>query len=471
MKPMKRIYRFRNTHALLDGFHELENQEFYFAKIEELNDPMEGYRQYFWNGDHVLWRNLLKHYLLCLYNSYIRIGLENEEYLFTDKDILIGFFEEQFSDIGKLGFQNICDRFFNLNSTNKLIEFLEKSKSLKEEEVTFFLSLIHDHILSEVEYKAAELHNLEIAEPKQSSDDHLSSLLQAWTAMSEQTARKDSPQFKAVMQTVRSFHQSHHLMNYHKNASLTKHKEFFLYQNFVPYYVKSIKDLIYPEVYIACFMENYKNAASWGHYADSHKGVCLIFESEEENEYLTLPIGQNSEERNSYHPEKLYKIKYEGDFVRIDFFSSIGMIPSPQIIKQWYTDRDAAVSRYARHLIDENEYVKWHKQHWQEFIPGYTFKLEAWSYEQESRLIINNLLGNEYDDISSRKLKYDFQCLKGIIFGMRTTPQDKLKIISVIQKLCNEHNRKDFEFYQAETSLDSSEIEALPLQMKQLFEE
>ena len=60
------LYRFRPVGALLDRHEELAKQEIYFSPPEELNDPMEGYKDVFWSGDRVVWRNLLRHYLLCL---------------------------------------------------------------------------------------------------------------------------------------------------------------------------------------------------------------------------------------------------------------------------------------------------------------------------------------------------------------------------------------------------------------------
>lgn len=62
---MECIYRFRPTKALLGGHHELENQEIYFASLPELNDPLEGFKDLFWRGDAIVWKNLFRHYLLC----------------------------------------------------------------------------------------------------------------------------------------------------------------------------------------------------------------------------------------------------------------------------------------------------------------------------------------------------------------------------------------------------------------------
>jgi hypothetical protein len=61
------LYRFRSIEMLL-GKNELENQEIYFCPPEELNDPVEGFKDLLWRGDAIVWRNLLKHYVLCLLN-------------------------------------------------------------------------------------------------------------------------------------------------------------------------------------------------------------------------------------------------------------------------------------------------------------------------------------------------------------------------------------------------------------------
>lgn len=53
------LYRFRPVDAVLDQYEELAKQEIYFSPPEELNDPMEGYKDVFWCGDRIVWRNLL----------------------------------------------------------------------------------------------------------------------------------------------------------------------------------------------------------------------------------------------------------------------------------------------------------------------------------------------------------------------------------------------------------------------------
>ena len=61
----KLFYRFRKTQNIFD-FKELENQEIYFASNKELNDPMEGYKDFFWKGDEIVWNNFLINYVKSL---------------------------------------------------------------------------------------------------------------------------------------------------------------------------------------------------------------------------------------------------------------------------------------------------------------------------------------------------------------------------------------------------------------------
>jgi hypothetical protein len=73
------LYRFRPLSRLLDK-NELLNQEIFFASPDSLNDPMEGFRDIFWQGDVIVWQNLFRHYLLCLEWAYsiVVLGEESE---------------------------------------------------------------------------------------------------------------------------------------------------------------------------------------------------------------------------------------------------------------------------------------------------------------------------------------------------------------------------------------------------------
>jgi hypothetical protein len=70
--------------------------------------------------------------------------------------------------------------------------------------------------------------------------------------------------------------------------------------------------------------------------------------------------------------------------------------------------------------------------------------------------------------ISSGKLKYNFSDLTGIIFGIRTSFEDKIKIMRIVEHKCRAESRGDFEFHQARYSHRKRKIELLPLSMLRL---
>ena len=62
---MKTFYRFRSIDNLVgEKYNELENQSIYFASPNQLNDPMEGFKDLVFNGDSITYKNLFKHYLI-----------------------------------------------------------------------------------------------------------------------------------------------------------------------------------------------------------------------------------------------------------------------------------------------------------------------------------------------------------------------------------------------------------------------
>lgn len=107
-------------------------------------------------------------------------------------------------------------------------------------------------------------------------------------------------------------------------------------------------------------------------------------------------------------------------------------------------------------LADEE---KWRSKYWQRFSNIVSTKLDEWSYENEYRLILSSMVHNYFENKNNRKLRYDFSDLSGIVFGLRTTVEDKVRIMKVIQEKCAKHGRKDFDFYQAFYNRSTGKIE------------
>jgi len=137
------MYRFRKIENLLGEREELVKQEIYFSDIASLNDPMEGFREYFWSGDLVVWKNLLRHYLLCLEHVCLLAYLKEE--LFTPEDIPVFLEEEELpTEQYKQMFREICGRFFEIEGVNDYLEFLDSSpRKISREELYHHLRSMH----------------------------------------------------------------------------------------------------------------------------------------------------------------------------------------------------------------------------------------------------------------------------------------------------------------------------------------
>ncbi|MBA7556444.1 hypothetical protein ES705_49152 [subsurface metagenome] len=225
------------------------------------------------------------------------------------------------------------------------------------------------------------------------------------------------------------------------NAKNTK--QWLLYSEYPNLFVKELKKLSYPNAYLACFMKNCENTAMWGYYGDKHSGVCLIYNSKidgDEN-YLVMN-GKNI---------KLSKVDYGNKSPEINFFESLGRITMYAIDSQWYTDYKGEKSYYKNIFDGHTSEEEWRKKYWNVFQNSFQVKFDEWKDEEEYRLVLPDTL-NSRAEKESRKLRYNFKDLEGIIFGYKTSMKVKQKIISVIEEKCKEEKREIFNFYQADFS-------------------
>ncbi|MGZ9669577.1 DUF2971 domain-containing protein [Pseudomonas sp. GNP014] len=166
----------------------------------------------------------------------------------------------------------------------------------------------------------------------------------------------------------------------------------------------------------------------WSHYADNHKGFCIGFDTLHKN---TIP------------QTKLFPVNYK------DTFSDLN---DPEIIIKFYTD---IFSKY-RHLpprawkakSDKLAEILKKEDDRRGGISVLTDKYHKWSYEQEFRLV---------DEKSYGVKKFKPRCLKSITFGIRTSEEDRCKIIEI----CKNTDKNHVIFYQARKSKDSFKLEIL----------
>ncbi len=162
----------------------------------------------------------------------------------------------------------------------------------------------------------------------------------------------------------------------------------------------------------------------------------------------------------AYVPHPFDEVRYTHDYPEIDFFASLGMVPMPKLSGFWYLGPNGARSVCSDQIFKNEE--EWRRDYWNNFRIGATSKTTEWAHEREYRLILSSNL-QEFGDKPSRKLKYRFSDLAGIGFGMKTSAEDKIRIIKVVGDKCRAEGRTGFEFYQARYSRQTRKIELVPL--------
>lgn len=227
-------------------------------------------------------------------------------------------------------------------------------------------------------------------------------------------------------------------------------------------YLDSIERLAYPESYVASFMKDYGSSAAWAHYAENHEGVCLVFNVERIADQLYMELqpaakcdarggsdqsGGETQTKAEQLRLQFYEVKYEKSLPEVDFFQSIGQLSKNLMDQNWYLDKERNRSTCYPPVSSENE-KSWRDAYWERFVDVVTTKTTDWSYEQELRLLLDGMTMDLRAE-PRRLFKYNFSCLHGIIFGIRTKPTDKLRIIECVREKCQNVSREDFKFYQA----------------------
>jgi hypothetical protein len=467
------MYRFRKIHHLLEGNHELEKQEIYFAPPEDLNDPMEGFRDIFWQGDAIVWRNMLKHYVICVDHIFVMTLISNDTIKLTLKDIALFNYLPTNLPQAKIDlWRKIRDEFFKNVFVNELPNALSRRKSpIRRDELLNYLFYVHQYALNAVSaiYHSegmipSPIFSFNIDEENEKlmgkgnmvdivnrlEDEHPEnkSVAEALFAASNQTRNA------AFLATICNFTEEQLLSN-----------RLLLMNNIPELFIKKLETLVYPEWYSASFLKECTNSAIWAHYGEEHKGCCLIFKEKAIEDRLEIDLeleygANNSGPLTGFRSEIFREVAYENKYVEIDFFRSLGRSPIAFLESMWYKDENGNISPCADHLYTDQK--EWHKSYWGNFFKSVVVKLDAWAYEKEYRVIITGSF-TDYSSRESRKLKYKFDDLEGVIFGINTTSIDKIKIIKIIQEKCKQNGRITFDFYQAYYSNITGDIKKYKL--------
>ncbi|WP_010293541.1 DUF2971 domain-containing protein [Clostridium senegalense] len=453
------IYRFRSSECLLDKHEELKNQEIYFAEPSKLNDPMEGFKNMFWKGDKIVWRNFLKNYIRTL-NHVMIVGciLKDDEYEKLDDIHFSWIYDKSHLEYNKLLIQDIEDEFFSHDFIEKIPEFLaNRTSPIRFDELITYLQVVTPYAL-QIILKMLNKHNGN--EKNLNSKIYMKYVKDFFEFMDNlrNNISKNDINLEDVFKEYTIMNDEINLLTLldSSNNGNSKKLRYIIY-DFPKRFIEKIEQLIYPDWYTACFMSDYRNSSVWGNYGDNHKGVCLIFNTKEKDNKNFLTLNHSEGSTIDY---ELYKVKYIEKFIDIDFFKNIGTLSKKSIMEKWFSDEEGNTSECAKEIFEKD--YDFSKKYWDNLISSVTSKTKDWEYENEYRLIAENfIIDNSTTD--KRKYNYNFKDLEGIIFGIKTSIKDKIKIIEIIRKKCNEINRKEFKFYQARYCPEKGEIKAVKL--------
>ena len=464
---MTEVYRFRDIEKLLGKrYCELERQTIYFANPDQLNDPMEGVRDIVWRGDKIVWTNLFKHYAFCLNNFLLSFRvLGNYGELEARHISIMGRWDEPPASLMAELFNIVWNKIYEELGLSLLIENLERrEREVRSSELQHYLYLSHFPMIARIqeahvvyglapEEERLECQNLPLNALLEGSDyfellhqlesEH-ENFSENWFLHMQQVTTGQRLKLKYSLRQTRA-------------DTFERNKQLVLF-DFTDTYIEQLGKLLWPHWYAACFTRTYSNSSVWANYTDGHRGVCLIFETDESPGGISLEVERvtnrsiNSKgdikENWGFAPMIFHDIDYKDRPISIEFFRNMGRLPVPALMKLWYTDEEGNISECASHFCSGNEEATWMQNYWGDFIRNTRVKSQDWSYENESRLILysphEETLKNE-----RRLLKYNFESLKGIIFGIRTSDEDKLRIIEIIRNKCLNNNRTDFKFFQA----------------------
>lgn len=466
---MAEFFRFRSIDALLGKFQELEKQTIYFASAEELNDPMEGLRDIVWDGDQIVWTNFFKHYVFCLNRCYFLLNVTQHPRKLETADIpILERWDQIRIPIEKSLFDDAWDRFCNLSYIQEIIEALANTRrKIRYREIVSHLQMIQTFgLLGEIR-KSCIGHRIIPEFPNFQSPEEPSNAVgmeMLLNAIKQTEEYKNEQALDAVYQITEEMRSDMKLTveyntRIHPPEILEGMNRMLMY-DFPKVYVEQLDRLLWLKWYTTCFTGSSCNSSVWAKYADGHKGVCLIFEAIEKGNSNNLELNNNS------ITLPFREVHYEDKPGETDFFRTICRMPVSTLRELWYTDQDGRTSECAAHIESESEGAAWKELYWKNFFRDVTFKTKDWRYEQEYRLVLDDGLGqfNEKDD---RALTYNLDSLKGIIFGIRTSKEDKVKIREIIEekKKYSENNQTDFKYFQAYYSANDGKIHTREIQL------
>jgi hypothetical protein len=421
--------------------------------------------------------NLFRHYLICLNTAWVLLAGCGEDISFNWDHIPIIHFEDpSVTPPQKAIYDEIFDNFFTNEAVSSYISALtRRAHPVRRNELAVHIRNLHLLAISVI-HAVYERQN---PTPDQTirpelRENEVKTLKKARTVIDLieklETEHPDKPDATdAFFAAHRRLNEELDFINRYNNIiDTTKDNKNFVFLEFPDGYVRKIEELVYPHWYSACFLAECRNSSVWGNYGDKHAGVCLKFKVRDRNGRpvieLRRMIGMSGTVSGTMPvygvvDDEFYQVKYARRHAQVDFWRSLGQVPTPTLRRFWYSDRRGNRSACGDPIFLPSTPEEWREIYWESVRQRVSTKTKDWSYEKEYRLVLISGEVLDFTDESARKVKYQFSDLEGIIFGINTTREHKEQIVKIIERKCRDTGRQDFKFYQAFYSPDRGTIE------------
>ncbi len=444
---------------------------------------MEGFRDIVWAGDQIVWINLFKNFVYCLNMAFFDIEVFGDQIPYeVDRIPYWGRWDEpptpQFDELFNAIWEDAKTHCKLIDLADELTKSGRKCRAI---DLIFYLNNIKLTIMDVIENVYID-RGLKQVGTESGETIPRRRLILTDTPFFENLPKVEEQHegFTDVMFSIsdhmtRSMYLGHLYNMRNAGDSTYRRNRFWLMSDFTTDYVRQLEQLMWPKWYTACFSRSDANSSMWGNYADNHSGICLIFEAEDGTDGETIQLnkitgyGSTRDDETREHwdfvPMHLRDVNYAAKPGEVDFFRSVGLLPLSALMKLWYTDDNGHKSDCASHIKDSASQEDWRNSYFEAFQRDISIKTKDWQHEQECRLILFSML-DDLAESRKRALRYEFQSLKGIIFGIRTTNDDKIKIMEILEPKILDSRRTDFKFYQAYYAAEEGEIQKYELDIR-----
>ena len=168
-------------------------------------------------------------------------------------------------------------------------------------------------------------------------------------------------------------------------------------------HIERLKSRLHRDWAAACFTTKRDQELMWTHYADGHRGACLVFDS------ARLKLSNTG---SPHVFQSLKDVDYVSQIPRIEFFSNIGRMTAAEV-KQFFTAPSGDFSPLGCHLLASDFPTTWVKGLNEQAIKHAATKLKSYAYESEMRIIGWSAFEREVVPPENRMVRYPMESLRG----------------------------------------------------------